>query len=101
MEVLLIALGCLAVGYVAGRVDSLHSFLRRESDDSPTLLTSTRDKTRKGTRQKVSIDESTYVTDVSTDDLQSMGSTIGNVTQKADGVAEASSKLAQLKRLKG
>lgn len=101
MDTLLTALGCLAVGYVAGRVDSLHSFLRRDAIDSPTLLASTREKTRKDTRQKVTIDESTYVTDVSTDDLQPMGSTIGNVTQKADGVAEASSKLAQLKRLKG
>lgn len=101
MDNFLLSIMCLIVGYIAGRIDNLYSFLRRESDDSPMLLTSTRDKISKDTRQKVTIDESTYVTDVSTDDLQPMGSTIGNVTQKADGVAEASSKLAQLKRLKG
>lgn len=53
-------------------------------------------------QQRVSIDESKYVTDVDTDDLVKTEETsIGTVSKSRDDISAAKNKLASLKRSKG
>jgi hypothetical protein len=52
-------------------------------------------------RKKVTIDETKYVTDISTDALEMKGASLGVVTQSSDDISSAANKLAQLKKMKG
>lgn len=89
------------LGYIAGRLDRLVVSVGGEASAGSTsfLRSSTRTET---TRKKVSIDDTKYVTDVSTDGLEALGDTeLGTVTKASDDISTAANKLAQLKKSKG
>jgi len=91
---------CFGLGYVLGRLDSFVRRLRDPVSDSFVAQVVREEKTQKSRR--VSIDESKFVTDMSTDGMESIGSpSLGTVTQTEDSISLAASKLAQLKKLKG
>lgn len=93
-----------SLGYIAGSLD----FFRRshraagsfESSVSSFVSEVNRDQKRQA-KAKISIDSSTYVTDISTDGIESKGSPLGTVSQSKDDISLAANKLAQLKKMKG
>lgn len=91
---------CFGLGYVLGRLDGIVRLLRRTESDSFVAQVAREEKSQKN--RKVSIDDSKFVTDLSIDGMESIGtSTLGTVTQTEDSISSAASKLAQLKKLKG
>ena len=96
----LVGLGGFAIGYAVGRVDLLRSSLA----NADGLASSTGHKTVSQSKQalkRVAIDESTYVTKVNDDSLQSSGLSLGKTTTTQDDIGAASIKLASLKKMKG
>jgi len=93
-----------SLGYIAGSLDSLRRSLRvsghTESSVSSFVTEVNRDQKRQA-KAKISIDNSTYVTDISTDGIESKGSPLGTVSQSKDDISSAANKLAQLKKMKG
>ena len=97
---------CFIGGYALGRIDTIVSMLRGNvpSTAQPTAVTSFLDVVKSSSKQKkpIQIDDRKFVTEVSTDDLSSVGEqNLGTVTTTDDNVANAANKLAQLKKLKG
>ncbi len=92
---------CFGLGYVMGRLDSIVRLLRRPESDSFVAQVVRQERQSQKSR-KVSIDDSKFVTDVSTDGLESnTKNVIGTVTQTEDSITTAANRLAQLKKLKG
>lgn len=88
------------LGYVLGRLDSVVRSLRGSEPSSFVAQVAKEQRTQRA--KKVSIDESKFVTDVSTDGMESIGtSALGTVTQTDDNISAAANRLAQLKKLKG
>ena len=99
------------LGYIVGSIDSIksrfksssksenYSFVdevnreerRQREQDQPTRV-----------KKKITIDDTKFVTDISTDDMQFKGQKqLGTITETSDDITSASSKLAQLKKSKG
>lgn len=89
-------------GFIAGSAVTLFASVvsfRSDTGTSPFRIGST--PSTKTQLKRVSIDESTFVTKVDDDSLQSSGVTLGTVTTSQDDINAASSKLLQLKKTKG
>lgn len=91
--------GSFLLGYIMAKLDTIVMILKRNESESFVSSVSKEQKSSK--KRKVEIDDKTYVTDVSTDGMQSLGSSLGTVSQSKDDISAASNKLAQLKKLKG
>jgi len=89
-----------AIGYALGRIDTIVSMLKKKESDS-FVAGVNREQKKSFTRRAVDIDESKFVTDVSTTSLKSGGASLGTVTQTKDDISSATNKLAQLKKAKG
>ena len=90
----------LVLGYIAGRLDRLVTSVDGgvSVGGSPLLRSFSRVE---APHKKVLIDDTKYVTDVSTDDLEALGDfKLGTVTQSNDDISAAANKLAQLKSRK-
>lgn len=95
-----------ALGYIAGSLDTLkRSFIRNDSpalSDTMSFASSiARDQKQiQPVKTKISIDDSKYVTDISTDGMESKGKQLGVVSSTSDDISSAANKLAQLKKMK-
>lgn len=91
------------IGYLAGRVNSMYKLFQRNTSylgkpqGSKGWLTS--DSKDKPTRV-IDIDESKFVTDVSTDSFTSKHKSLGKKTVSQDGIGASVSKLKNLKERK-
>ena len=99
MELLLVGLvSGILLGYIAGRLDRLVSVRPEEN----SFFTSTTQRRGEAPKKKVAIDETKFVTDVSTEDMKSAGNAqLGTVTTAKDDISAATNKLAHLKKSKG
>lgn len=99
MDQTLLAVLSFGVGYAIGSLDSIRRSLK--GSESTSFVTGIVREQKQQTKKKVSIDETKYVTDISTDSLESKGGALGVVSQTNDNIASAANKLAQLKKMKG
>jgi NCAIR mutase (PurE)-related protein len=89
-------------GYVVGRLDEIVRLLRGGESQSFVASISREQKQAQQQRRHIQIDEAKFVTDIPTDDMQSLGGPqLGTVTQSNDDISDAAKKLANLKKLKG
>ena len=108
-DTVLLAASCFVVGYMIGRLDRVVMLLKNsgakhevQESSSHATTSSHESREKKTLKRNVTIDESTYVTDLSTEGIIPLGgSTLGTVTQTDDNIMAAANKLAQLKKLKG
>lgn len=100
MDQTLLAVLSFGVGYAIGSLDNIRRALKG-SESTSFVSEVVREQKQQAKKRVVSIDESKYVTDVSTDDLQSKGGSLGVVSQTNDDISSAANKLAQLKKMKG
>jgi NCAIR mutase (PurE)-related protein len=100
MDQTLLAVLSFGVGYAIGSLDNIRRSLKG-SDSTSFVSEVVREQKQQQSRKKISIDEAKYVTDISTDDLESKGGKIGVVSQTNDDISSAANKLAQLKKMKG
>lgn len=95
------ALTCLTffiLGYIAGKVESVRQLLASDDGKRPASFIS---QVKEAKKSRAKIDESTFVTEVSTDTLQRSYDEIGQTTVSQDSVDGSVSKLSQLKGKKG
>lgn len=97
-QTLLLAALSFGVGYAIGSIDNLRRALK--GSESTSFVSGVVREQKQLVKKKISIDETKYVTDISTDDLESKGGALGVVSQTKDNISTAASKLAQLKKLK-
>lgn len=91
----------LILGYVLGKLDGIFRLLRRSESESFAIHNNQNKNSLKKSK-KVLIDETKFVTDVSTEDMQPNNKfAFGEVIQTDDNIASAANKLAQFKKLKG
>lgn len=98
------------IGYLMGSIDVLKKSLssKRDSDKhndvvlgrEPTQMFADNPTTKNHQRKKVIIDDTKYVTDISTEGMEQKGVSLGVVSQADDDISSATKKLASLKRLK-
>jgi len=100
MDQTLLAVLSFGVGYAIGSLDNIRRALKG-SESTSFVSGVTREQKQQAKKKVVSIDESKYVTDISTDGMESKGGTLGEVSQTSDNISSAASKLAQLKKMKG
>jgi hypothetical protein len=87
-------------GYLVGRMDAITSLVKQR--ESSSFISGLVREEKAKERSRIQIDDKKFVTDVSTDDLQSSTTTpLGSVTSSNDDISAAKHKLAQLKKLKG
>ncbi len=106
VQYVLLALGSLVLGYMLGRLESLHARLHRLEGDQPRLHDLnkpkkwfTQDTPSSNPRAPISIDNSKFVTEVSTAGLEKpVDVALGEKKTVQDDIQAAASKLAQLKR---
>ena len=99
MDQTLLAVMSFGVGYAIGSLDSIRRSLK--GSESTSFVTEVVREHKQQSKKKVSIDETKYVTDISTDSLESKGGSLGVVSQTNDNISSAANKLAQLKKMKG
>jgi NCAIR mutase (PurE)-related protein len=99
MDQTLLAVLSFGIGYAIGSLDNLRRALKRP--ESTSFVSEVAREQKQQSKKKVSIDESKYVTDISTDNLVSKGGSLGVVSQTTDDISTAANKLAQLKKMKG
>jgi hypothetical protein len=92
-----------SIGYAIGRIDVVVSLLKnRRFDDidssSPSLLLEKREVKKNVVKKSIDIDDSTYVTQVETDNYVKNFETLGKESVVNDNVSAAVSKLSQLKK---
>lgn len=100
MDQTLLAVLSFGVGYAIGSLDNIRRALRG-SESTSFVSEVVREQKQQQARKKISIDEAKYVTDISTDSLESKGGSLGVVSQTNDDISSAANKLAQLKKMKG
>ena len=100
MDQTLLAVLSFGVGYAIGSLDNIRRALKG-SESTSFVSGVTREQKQQAKKKVVSIDESKYVTDISTDGMESKGGSLGEVSQTSDNISSAASKLAQLKKMKG
>lgn len=105
IQYVLLALGALVLGYIAGRVDFLHTRLRKlEQEDRPPRYELTKPKnwlTQDDAAPKagISIDTSKVVTKVDTVGMEKLTDVaLGETTSVQDDINAAANRLANLKR---
>lgn len=86
------------VGYAIGSTNNLRRDLK--GSESTSFVSGVMRDQKQLVKKRVSIDETKYVTDISTDDLEPKGGSLGVVLQTKDNISSAASKLAQLKKMK-
>ena len=110
MEYQLLHIGlAFLLGYGLGTLDNIVRLLRRGAETSTLRIEERSDsfisnvvkEQKQVARKKIEIDDTKYVTDVSTDSLKSGTQPLGVVSQTSDDISSATNKLAQLKKLKG
>ena len=97
------------LGYALGTMDNIVRLLRKpsipeadtSSSKSTSFVSNIAKEQKQNFRRKVEIDDTKYVTDISTDSFVSGEKTLGIVSQTSDDITSATSKLAQLKKTKG
>ena len=95
------------LGYALGTMDNIVRLLRKPSipeadtSSSTSFVSNIAKEQKQNFRRKVEIDDTKYVTDISTDSFVSGEKTLGIVSQTSDDITSAASKLAQLKKTKG
>ena len=90
------------LGYVLGRVDSMVRMINlTENNHVSFLKRKHKQNEERSSFKKIEIDDTKFVTDVSTDDMASLGKSVGVVSKTADDISSATNKLAQLKKMKG
>lgn len=99
MDQTLLAVLSFGIGYAIGSLDNLRRALKRP--ESTSFVSEVAREQKQQSKKKVNIDESKYVTDISTDNLVSKGGSLGVVSQTTDDISTAANKLAQLKKMKG
>jgi len=99
MDQTLLAVLSFGVGYAIGSLDNIRRSLK--GSGSTSFVSEVVREQKQQARKKISIDEAKYVTDISTDDLESKGGKLGVVSQTNDDISSAANKLAQLKKMKG
>ena len=99
MDQTLLAVLSFGVGYAIGSLDNIRRALK--GSESTSFVTGVAREQKQQTKKKVSIDDTKYVTDISTDDLVSKGGSLGVVSKTNDDISSAANKLAQLKKMKG
>lgn len=100
---------CLGLGYVLGRLDGIVRQVRHPLAHSEAQATHSQQRpdvhlagTPVPRMRKVVIDDSKFVTDLSTEGMTSAGKeSLGTITQTEDTIGSAASKLAALKGRKG
>ena len=100
MDQTLLAVLSFGVGYAIGSLDNIRRALKG-SESTSFVSEVAREQKQQQARKKISIDEAKYVTDISTDDLESKGGKLGVVSHTSDDISSAANKLAQLKKMKG
>jgi hypothetical protein len=93
-----------SLGYIAGSLDGIRRALKTSENSESSVssfVTGVNRDQKLQAKAKISIDNSTYVTDISTDGIESKGSPLGTVSQSKDDISSAANKLAQLKKMKG
>lgn len=85
---------CLAVGYVIGRT----GFYRHGAQQDKNSVPFQKNSDVSAKLKSVKINESTYVTNVSSESLVKKGNELGMTSTVDDNISEAANKLAQLKR---
>ena len=100
----LLALGAFFLGYLLGRIESLHARLHRLESEGPSQKYNM-DKPRswlvqpEARRENIEIDNRKFVTEVSTAGLEKPADlALGEKKTVQDDIQAAASKLAQLKR---
>jgi hypothetical protein len=98
---LFIGITFFALGYAVGRLDFIINFLKNGNEHlnpgkSTNFLNSS--STKEAKNKKVSIDSSTFVTEVETENFQKSFNEIGNKSAKQDNIDLSVSKLSQLKK---
>lgn len=88
------------LGYAVGRIDNIRDLFRKETTEKPVSFFA-QAKSEAKQKSKLQIDDSTFVTDVSTDTLQRAHGEIGKTTVAQDSIDTSVSKLAQFKGKKG
>lgn len=99
MDQTLLAVLSFGVGYAIGSLDNIRRALK--GSESTSFVSEVAREQKQQAKKKISIDDTKYVTDISTDDLESKGGTLGVVSQTNDNISSAANKLAQLKKMKG
>jgi hypothetical protein len=99
MDQALLAVLSFGVGYAIGSLDNIRSALKRS--ESTSFVSGVAKEQKQQIKKKINIDEAKYVTDISTDDLETKGGSLGVVSQSSDDISSAANKLAQLKKMKG
>ena len=99
MDQTLLAVLSFGVGYAIGSLDSIRRALK--GSESTSFVSEVAREHKQQAKKKISIDDTKYVTDISTDGMESKGGTLGEVSQTSDNITSAASKLAQLKKMKG
>jgi hypothetical protein len=105
MDQVVLAILSFGIGYSIGSLDNIRRALKKTDHISFDLETKTeqlaREQKQHQSKKKIVIDDSKYVTDISTDGLESKGQRqLGVVSSTSDDISSAASKLAQLKKMK-
>lgn len=93
----------LTIGYVIGRIDTIVFILKNGNNEhvsSPNslLLSEKKEVKKNAVKKSIEIDNSTYVTQIDTDNYIKNFDSLGNETVVSDNVSAAASKLSQLKK---
>ncbi len=96
------------LGYILGRLDSIVRLPRSPENNTEVAQVTRYERLERETpgnftvKRKVQIDDSKFVTDLSTEGMTSSGKeSLGTITQTEDTIGTAASKLAALKGRKG
>jgi hypothetical protein len=99
---LLLYLTAFLIGFLFGRTMSPKYVSTMVSSNDTSIDTKGSffkpEKREKSEKKVVKIDDSTFVTNVSSESLEKKGSTLGTETTVEDDVGSSASKLAQLKK---
>jgi hypothetical protein len=98
MDQVVLALS-FAVGYIIGSLDSIRKTLKMP-EGSTSFVSEIINESKQKSKKKITIDETKYITDVSTDGIESKFNELGVISQSKDDISSAANKLAQLKKLK-
>lgn len=87
-------------GYMLGRIDSIVSFFRKDKNCDSFVDKVKQEEKHARPKKKLSIDDSKFVTKVSTETFQKNGD-LGVKTEVSDDIENETAKLVKLKKKKG
>jgi len=97
MDQTLLAVLSFGVGYAIGSLDNIRRVLKG-SESTSFVSGVAREQKQQAKKKIVSIDETKYVTDISTDGMESKGGTLGEVSQTSDNMQQQQISLLNLRR---